>query len=47
MKRVNIHEDIENTLVMLQHRLRETGDRPTILVVKDYGNLPPSHLLCE
>jgi signal transduction histidine kinase len=40
MKRVNIHEDIENTLVMLQHRLRESTDRPAILVVKDYGNLP-------
>ncbi|MFW9258650.1 hybrid sensor histidine kinase/response regulator [Nostoc sp. CALU 546] len=40
MKRVNIHEDIENTLVMLQHRLREAADRPAILVVKDYGNLP-------
>ncbi|MEH2176433.1 hybrid sensor histidine kinase/response regulator [Nostoc sp.] len=40
MKRVNIHEDIENTLVMLQHRLRETANRPAIVVVKDYGNLP-------
>ncbi|MHC5599687.1 MAG: sensor histidine kinase [Nostoc sp.] len=40
MKRVNIHEDIENTLVMLQHRLRQTADRPAIVVVKDYGNLP-------
>jgi signal transduction histidine kinase len=40
MKRVNIHEDIENTLVMLQHRLRESTDRPAIIVVKDYGNLP-------
>lgn len=40
MKRVNIHEDIENTLVMLQHRLREIADRPAIVVVKDYGNLP-------
>ncbi|MEH2378002.1 MAG: response regulator [Nostoc sp.] len=40
MKPVNIHEDIENTLVMLQHRLRETADRPAIVVVKDYGNLP-------
>ncbi|MFN6461048.1 MAG: response regulator [Nostoc sp. DedVER02] len=40
MKRVNIHEDIENTLVMLQHRLREAGNRPAIIVVKDYGNLP-------
>ncbi|MEA5604531.1 response regulator [Nostoc sp. UHCC 0252] len=40
MKRVNIHEDIENTLVMLQHRLRESTDRPAIIVVKNYGNLP-------
>ncbi|BBD68148.1 response regulator receiver sensor signal transduction histidine kinase [Nostoc commune NIES-4072] len=40
MKQVNIHEDIENTLVMLQHRLRETADRPAIIIVKDYGNLP-------
>ncbi|MEH2289094.1 hybrid sensor histidine kinase/response regulator [Nostoc sp.] len=40
MKRVNIHEDIENTLVMLQHRLREAAERPAIVVVKDYGNLP-------
>ncbi|MBN3906864.1 MAG: hybrid sensor histidine kinase/response regulator [Nostoc sp. NMS1] len=40
MKRVNIHEDIENTLVMLQHRLREAANRPAIMVVKDYGNLP-------
>ncbi|MEH1779857.1 MAG: response regulator [Nostoc sp.] len=40
MKRVNIHEDIENTLVMLQHRLRETADRSAIIIVKDYGNLP-------
>ncbi|QMS87767.1 response regulator [Nostoc edaphicum CCNP1411] len=40
MKRVNIHEDIENTLVMLQHRLREVAERPAIIIVKDYGNLP-------
>ncbi|MEH2067128.1 MAG: response regulator [Nostoc sp.] len=41
IKGVNIHEGIENTLVMLQHRLKETADRPAIVVVKDYGNLPP------
>jgi signal transduction histidine kinase len=40
IKRVNIHEDIENTLVMLQHRLRKAADRPAIVVVKDYGSLP-------
>ncbi|WP_392533572.1 response regulator [Nostoc sp. C117] len=41
MKQVNIHEGIENSLVMLQHRLKETVDRLAIVVVKDYGNLPP------
>ena len=40
MKQVNIHEGIDSTLVMLQHRLRETADRPAIAVVKEYGNLP-------
>ncbi|RCJ20983.1 hybrid sensor histidine kinase/response regulator [Nostoc sp. ATCC 43529] len=40
MKRVNIHEGIDNTLVMLQHRLKETANRPAIVVVKNYGKLP-------
>ncbi len=40
MKRVNIHEGIDSTLVMLEHRLRETANRPAIEVVKEYGNLP-------
>jgi signal transduction histidine kinase len=40
MKQVNIHEGIDSTLVMLQHRLRETADRPAIAIVKEYGNLP-------
>ncbi|MBW4563241.1 MAG: hybrid sensor histidine kinase/response regulator [Mojavia pulchra JT2-VF2] len=40
MKQVNIHEGIDSTLVMLQHRLRETANRPNIVVIKDYGNLP-------
>jgi signal transduction histidine kinase len=41
MKEVNIHEGINSTLVMLQHRLRKTDTRPAITVVKDYGVLPP------
>lgn len=41
MKSVNIHEGIDSTLVMLQHRFRETVHRPAIAVVKEYGNLPP------
>ncbi|BAY13729.1 hybrid sensor histidine kinase/response regulator [Calothrix sp. NIES-2098] len=40
MKQVNIHEGIDSTLLMLEHRLRETLSRPAIAIVKDYGNLP-------
>ncbi|MBW4592214.1 MAG: response regulator [Brasilonema angustatum HA4187-MV1] len=41
MKSVNIHEGIDSTLVMLQHRLKKTTYCPAIVVVKEYGNLPP------
>ncbi|BAZ51091.1 response regulator receiver sensor signal transduction histidine kinase [Nostoc sp. NIES-4103] len=41
MKSVNIHEGIDSTLVMLQHRLRETAERPAITIIKEYGQLPP------
>ena len=37
---VNIHEGIDSTLLILQHRLRARGDRGKIEVVKDYDNLP-------
>ncbi|MFB2968362.1 response regulator [Aerosakkonema sp. BLCC-F183] len=40
MKPVNIHEGIDNCLLMLQHRLRQTETHPPIQVIKDYGNLP-------
>lgn len=40
IKLVNIHEGIDSTLLMLQHRLRETETRPAIEVIKEYGNLP-------
>ncbi|MFN6569765.1 response regulator [Dendronalium sp. ChiSLP03b] len=40
MKAVDIHEGIDNTLVMLQHRLRETANRPAIDIVKEYHDLP-------
>lgn len=39
-KPVNIHEGIDNTLLILQHRFKETGGRPAIEVIKKYGNLP-------
>jgi GAF domain-containing protein len=40
MKAVDIHEGIDSTLMILQHRLKATGDRPGIRLVKEYGELP-------
>ena len=40
MKAVDIHEGIESTLLILQHRLRKTDIRPGITVIKAYGELP-------
>lgn len=40
MKPVDIHEGIDNTLMILNNRLRAQPDRPEIKVVKEYGNLP-------
>jgi signal transduction histidine kinase len=39
-KPVDIHEGIDSTLLLLQHRLKATADRPGIEVVKEYGNIP-------
>lgn len=39
-KAVDIHEGIDNTLLILQHRLKETPAHPAIKVIKDYGTLP-------
>ncbi|BAZ30197.1 histidine kinase [Cylindrospermum sp. NIES-4074] len=39
-KRVDIHEGIDNTLIILQNRLKPQLNRPEIKVVKEYGNLP-------
>jgi len=36
----NIHEGIESTLLILQHRLQPKSSAPTIELVKKYGNLP-------
>ncbi|WP_094678884.1 ATP-binding sensor histidine kinase [Hydrocoleum sp. CS-953] len=40
-KQVDIHEGLENTLMILQHRLRVNGSQPDIVIVKNYGQLPP------
>ena len=40
LKPVDIHEGIDNTLLILQHRLRPVGNYPEIEVIKEYGQLP-------
>lgn len=39
-KLVDIHDAIENTLMILRHRLKAVGTRPEIKVIKEYGQLP-------
>ena len=40
MKWVDVHEGIDSTLLILQHRLKPDGKRPAVEVIKDYGNIP-------
>ncbi|HLO85718.1 MAG TPA: ATP-binding protein [Nostocaceae cyanobacterium] len=40
IKRVDIHEGIDNTLTVLQSHLRAKTNRPEIKVIKEYGELP-------
>ena len=40
LKSVDIHEGIDSTLLILQHRLKPQPDRPEIQVVREYGQLP-------
>ena len=39
-KAVNLHEGIDSTLLILQHRLKARSDRPEIRLTKNYGHLP-------
>jgi two-component system, NtrC family, sensor kinase len=39
-KSVDIHEGLDSTLMILQHRLKDQPGRPAISVFKDYGQLP-------
>jgi two-component system, NtrC family, sensor kinase len=39
-KSVDIHEGIDSTLLILQHRLKDKPDHPAIQVIRDYGDLP-------
>lgn len=40
MKEVDLHENIDSTLMILQHRIKAQPERPQIEVIKRYGNLP-------
>lgn len=39
-KAVDIHEGLESTLLILQHRLKAKPNHPNIQLVRDYGKLP-------
>ncbi|NJL62429.1 MAG: GAF domain-containing protein, partial [Methylacidiphilales bacterium] len=40
MKKVDIHEGIESTLMILQHRLKSKPEYPAIEIIRNYGSLP-------
>ncbi|MEG4816801.1 response regulator [Microcoleus sp. K5-D4] len=40
LKAVDIHEGLESTLLILQHRLKDEADQTIIKVVKEYEDLP-------
>ncbi|MEM8810555.1 MAG: PAS domain S-box protein, partial [Cyanobacteria bacterium P01_G01_bin.38] len=40
-KAVDLHEGIDNTLIILGSRLKGTADMPAVDIIKDYGELPP------
>ncbi len=40
MKEVDLHEGIENTLLILQNRFKTKGERHSIELIKEYGKLP-------
>jgi two-component system, NtrC family, sensor kinase len=39
-KLVDLHEGIENTILILRHRLKATAKHPEILIIKEYGDIP-------
>jgi signal transduction histidine kinase len=39
-QQIDIHESIDNTLLLLRHRLKQQPNRGEIQVIKEYGQLP-------
>lgn len=40
MKAVDLHEGLDNTLLILQHRMKKQNGHASIQVIKEYGKLP-------
>ncbi|VXD17279.1 sensor histidine kinase [Planktothrix paucivesiculata] len=43
IKTIDLHENLDNTLMILKHRLKAQASRPKIKIVKNYGNIPLIH----
>lgn len=43
LKEVDIHEGLENTLLLLNHRLKAKPEHPTIVLERQYDSLPSIH----
>ena len=41
LKSIDLHENLDSTLMLLESRLKEQSNHPAIQVIKQYGNLPP------
>jgi signal transduction histidine kinase len=41
MQPADLHEGLDNTLLILQNRLKMKGDRSDIELIQEYGDLPP------
>jgi signal transduction histidine kinase len=39
-KLADLHDGLESTLLILQYRLKRSVDRPTIAIIRNYGDLP-------
>ncbi|MGC9504110.1 ATP-binding protein [Baaleninema sp.] len=37
----NLHEGLDSTLLILNHRIKAKGDRPEVKIDRQYGDLPP------
>ncbi|WP_017306571.1 sensor histidine kinase [Spirulina subsalsa] len=40
-KTIDLHEGLDSTLVILEHRCKAKDGKPPIQIIKNYGNIPP------